>query len=194
MITGNYFNKYTSKNPIVKWMMKKFKRDLDHFIKKIKPISILDVGCGEGYLTKFLDSNNDLKIIGIDVGEDVIKRAKEMNPGLKFEKGSIYNLKYKDESFDCVIANEVLEHIEDPDKGLEEIKRASKKYVIISVPNEPFFRLANILRLRYLKRLGNTPGHIQHWNRFQFKRLLRKHFEKVQIKQSTLWNFGICKK
>lgn len=100
---------------------------------------------------------------------------------------------YKDHQFDLIVALEVLEHIPDYRKALKEIKRVSAYSCIFSIPQEPIWRLTNLLRLRYLKRLGDTPGHINHWNKKQFMNLLLN--EGFKIKQVFLpfpWIMVLC--
>jgi ubiquinone/menaquinone biosynthesis C-methylase UbiE len=128
------------------------------------------------------------------VDDDIVKVATENNPKSKFSKQSIYDIKWPDEEFEIVIATEVLEHLRKPHSAIKECKRVSKRYCVFSVPYEPFWRISNIFRLAYLEDFGNTPGHIQHWNKTQFKNMLKKHFRKVKIKQSILWNIAICEK
>jgi hypothetical protein len=60
------------------------------------------------------------------------------------------------------------------------------------VPYEPFWRMANVIRLAYLPQFGNTPGHIQHWGKRNFKKMLKKHFKNVEIIRCGLWNFALC--
>ena len=67
---------------------------------------------------------------------------------------------------------EVLEHLRDPDAGLRELARVSSKHLLLSVPHEPFFRGSNLLTGRYLKDLGNTPGHLNHWTAAGFQRFV----------------------
>lgn len=190
---GNIYNKYASKNPITWLLMKRFFRDLDNLLNSIDINRALDVGCGEGYITKHLSElNNKIYIEGVDASEEILEIARELNQGVKFSKGSIYNLKYGHNSFDLVLAIEILEHLEEPKKAIEELKRVSKKYVIVSVPNGPYFRMANMLRLKYLSRFGNTPGHIQNWTKKGFSNLLSGHFKKVRVKTSTLWLIALC--
>ena len=97
-------------------------------------------------------------------------------------------------TFDLVMSSEVLEHLEDPEKAINEVKRVTKKYCVFSVPNEPWWRIANMLRGAYLRDFGNTPGHIQHWSKRSFKKFLKKHFKNVKVKNSLLWNLAICEK
>ena len=192
-IGGNLYDKYASKNPAVKILMKKFFKDFDVFFDSINARNVLDVGCGEGYVTNHIkESRNEIHIEGVDYSPEVIKKARIFNPEIKFTEGSIYDLRYNDNTFDLSVASEVLEHLEQPEKGIAELKRVSKKYCIITVPNEPFFRIANILRLKYLSSFGNTPGHVQNWTKKDFKRLLDDNFSNVSIKISTLWQIALC--
>lgn len=191
---GNLYNKYESKNPIVKILMSKFFEDLNFCLDSVEVDNILDVGCGEGYITKHIkEYKKGINIEGIDYYDDVIEIARKNYPEIKFLQGSIYNLPYSDSTFCLLLSTEVLEHLDNPEKAINEIKRVSKKYCIITVPNEPYFRIANICRLKHLSSLGNTPGHIQNWTKKDFKELLEKHFKDVSIKISTLWQIALCK-
>lgn len=96
--------------------------------------TVLDVGCGTGELRKYLPVY--CNYTGVDV-----------NPTGKIIKGSVYDLGFKDKSFDTVTLLEVLEHLEHPVDALVEIKRVTRKKLIISVPN-PFNldQIASVLR------------------------------------------------
>lgn len=190
---GNLFDKYNSKNPIVKLLMKTFFKDLDYFLNSIIIHNVLDVGCGEGYVTDHIKkSKKDITIEALDFSRETIQIAGLIHPKINFSQGSIYNLPFKNDTFDLVIVNEVLEHLEYPEKGINEIKRVSRKYCIITVPNEPFFRLSNVFRLKYLSSFGNTPGHLKNWTINDFKKLMNSNFRKISIKISTLWQIAFC--
>ena len=151
------------------------------------------MGCGEGYVTNHIkESKNEIHVEGIDYSPEAIKKARAFNTEIKFMEGSIYDLRYDNNTFDLVVASEVLEHLDQPEKGIAELKRVSKKYCIITVPNEPSFRIANVLRFKYLSFFGNTPGHIQNWTKNDFRRLLEANFSNVSIKISTLWQIALC--
>jgi len=60
---------------------------------------------------------------------------------------------------------QVFEHLERPAAALSEMARVARRYVLVSVPREPLWRAANVAAGRYLRELGNTPGHIQHFSR-----------------------------
>ncbi len=192
---GNLYNKYGSKNPLVKILMDKFLKDFDNCLDSIDAIciNVLDVGCGEGYLTAHIKEHNRyIDIEGIDYYDHIIEIAKGLHRDIKFLQGSIYELPYENNKFDILISSEVLEHLDNPERAINEIKRVSKKYCIITVPNEPYFRIANVCRFKYISSFGNTPGHIQNWTKKDFKELLEKHFKKVSIKTSTLWQIALC--
>jgi ubiquinone/menaquinone biosynthesis C-methylase UbiE len=190
---GNLYDKYSSRNPVVKFLMNKFFNDINIFLDSITIYSVLDVGCGEGYITNHIKKHKtNIKIEALDFSREILQIASIMHPEIRFSQGSIYRLPFKDNTFDLVVANEVLEHLEYPEKAIEEIKRVSRKYCLITVPNEPFFRMANMLRLKYLSSFGNTPGHLKNLTQHDFKQLLNNNFRTFSIKLSTLWQIAFC--
>lgn len=185
-IEGNYEDKYNSNNPVSKVLMNNFIDSIRKLIKDIdrKEItSVCEVGAGEGELLK-----NIIKVYpgaiysATDLSKRKIKEAKN-NLKIKNINFSVQNAenlnKFKDKQFDLVICCEVLEHVKNYNKSLKELKRISKKYILISVPNEPIWRMLNMTRGKYWKTLGNTPGHINHWNIFSFDKLVKS--EKLVI-------------
>jgi len=185
---------YSRKNPVLKFMFKHYFSKIVKIVNDLNISTVLDVGCGEGLVIKKLKENNDkLSITGLDISIENIKIAKKINDNVKFFQGNIYNLPFEDNSFELIICTEVLEHLKDPERAIMELKRVSNKFCLISVPNEPFFRIGNILKLSYLKDLGNSPGHIQSWNSYSFENLLKNHFSNVKIDTSLLvWSFALC--
>ena len=71
--------------------------------------------------------------------------------------------------------------------SLREIARVSRGAVVLSVPREPIWRAANMVRGKYVKEWGNTPGHVQHWSRRGFASLVGRHFDGVQVKSPFPW-------
>lgn len=180
METTNY-NKHINSNPIQKKLIDNFYNKVYSFLKPLKIESILDVGCGEGItLDNFKKKGIGKKLYGIDYSDEALKIGKKIYPDLNLKKGDIYAIKEKDNSYDLVMATEVLEHLEDPEKALNELIRVSKKYVLLSVPNEPFFIVANFLRGKYLKNFGNHPEHINHWTFISFRNFLKNNGLKIK--------------
>jgi 2-polyprenyl-3-methyl-5-hydroxy-6-metoxy-1,4-benzoquinol methylase len=191
---GNFFNKHKSKNPLIKFAVNYFYNKLEGILRHLQIQTLLDAGCGEGEITKRLHKQFNFKITAIDNDKILMKEAGIKNPGIKFMYGNIYNLNLKKDSFDMALCTEVLEHLEYPDKAIEDLKRVSRRYCIFSVPNEPLWRIANMARLKYIKELGNSPGHINHWTKRSFYFLLNKHFKKVRIINALIWNIALCEK
>jgi SAM-dependent methyltransferase len=193
---GNLYNKYESKNPLVKVIVKNFFSDLKSIILPIKGTikSAFEIGCGEGYVTGYINQMG-IPITGADVSPRIIEIARKNHPGINFSVLSVYDLNTLSNRYDLVVANEVFEHLSNPDGAIEEIKMITRRYILISVPNEPYFRIANILRLKYLKDAGNTPGHVNHWSKRSFQFFLSIHGLKIKkIKCSTLWTMVLCEK
>lgn len=170
--------KYSSKNPLVRFLVHNFLRTIADLVESVAPQKILDVGCGEGFVIRHLLVQNEKLIMeGIDRDEDSLKIASKLNPQANFKVGSIYNLPFEENSFDLVICLEVLEHLDAPSKALVELKRVTNKYCLISVPHEPLFRISNFLRGKNITRFGNDPEHIQHWTKKEFRRLMEEYFK-----------------
>lgn len=193
--TTNYL-KHQNSNPLQRYLINNFYENLLHVVKPLKPLKVLDVGCGEGFTLKKLEEKRiGKKNEGIDYSVDAIKIGKKIYPELNLSGGDVYNLNYEDNSFDLVICTEVLEHLEDPTKAIQEIKRVSSKYIVFSVPNEPLFILANFLRGKYLKNFGNHPEHINHWTFFGFEKFLKKQgLTVLKRKHPFAWTLLLVKK
>lgn len=134
------------------------------------------------------------RLEGIEYSSKAITLGKKLHPNVTIKKGDIYNLPYKDNSFDLVLSAEVLEHLENPDEALDELKRVSKKYVILSVPDEPLFTIQRFLRGRNIKKLGWHPEHIQHWSARSFKIFVEKKLQIVTLKTPLPWILVVAKK
>lgn len=182
MQTTDNFKKHTSNNPLQKLLIDNFKKTLAAEIKKLNISSILDAGCGEGFTLEYLRVRKIGKTYeGVDFLEKAVEIGNKVHPKITLKKASVYELPYKDNSFDLVLSTEVLEHLEDPKKALKEIFRVSKKYILLSVPNEPIFMGSNFLRGKNWSRFGNDIEHINHWTFFRFESFVRNNAN-VKIK------------
>lgn len=92
---GNYYDKYHSTNPIVKWMTKNFFISIDSMLSVVGDAKhILEAGCSESEVTNFVSlkygSSSTIEIF--DVSEKVILAASTKYPSIKFSTGDIYNI------------------------------------------------------------------------------------------------------
>ena len=165
-------------------MLWNFFRHLTNLTAAKKVDSILDVGCGEGFtLNRLREKGIGKKLEGVEYSKAAIELGHKMYPDIKIKQGNIYQLPYKDNAFDLVLCTEVLEHLDDPQKGLKELVRVSKKYLVISVPNEPFFMLAQLVRGKNWLSFGNDIEHINHWTMFGFPQFVKKNASVQNLRQ-----------
>jgi len=103
---------------------------------------ILDIGCADGMFTKvILDNSKASEIVGIDVlksSVDWSNKHWKKDKRMRFIVGDAHSLPFNNSTFDAVFALEVLEHVFEPIRVLQEIKRVLKKggYAVFLVPAE----------------------------------------------------------
>ena len=190
VVTGNIYDKYGSANPLVRHMMGGFQRALDELVERADPSSLLDVGCGEGVLVQHLAHRlGPRRVVGVDLEEDSIQAgwARHGAPNLEYRAAQAESLPFAEGEFDLISAIEVLEHLPDPRRTLAEMARCAQRWLLASVPREPLWRALNVARGAYVSRLGNTPGHLNHWSRRAFIRLLSAHGEIVEVRSPFPW-------
>jgi SAM-dependent methyltransferase len=188
--TGNTYDKYGSSNPVVKRLMEGFESSLDELWGIAAPRSILDVGCGEGVLTsKWAERLGDGRIVGIDLDDPKLQAEweKRSRPNLEYRVEEATSLSFRDGEFDMATAIEVLEHVPEPEQTLAEMARVASRWLLVSVPREPVWRAVNMARGAYLRDLGNTPGHVNHWSKASFKRLLSRHGAIQEVRSPFPW-------
>jgi SAM-dependent methyltransferase len=189
-VTGNTYDKYGSTNPVVRRLMSGFERTLDELFTQAAPQSILDVGCGEGVLVeKWARRLGDKRVVGIDLEDATLQAEWEQRqaPNLEYRVMKAENLPFADGEFDMASAIEVLEHVPDPAHTVAEMARAANRWLLVSVPREPLWRGLNMARGAYLRELGNTPGHLNHWSKRSFVSLLSRHGEVVEARSPFPW-------
>jgi ubiquinone/menaquinone biosynthesis C-methylase UbiE len=188
--TGNTYDKYGSTNPVVRHLMAGFERTLDELFTRAAPASVLDVGCGEGILTEqWAERIAPGRIVGIDLEDPKLANewTRRQRPNLTFTAMEVERLQFADDEFELVAATEVLEHVSDPERALAEMARVASGHLLVSVPHEPLWRVLNVARGAYLRELGNTPGHLNHWTRRSFVSLLGRYGDVVETRAPFPW-------
>jgi|LauGreDrversion4_2_1035121.scaffolds.fasta_scaffold00877_11 ubiquinone/menaquinone biosynthesis C-methylase UbiE len=143
---------------------------------------VLDIASGEGYGT-YLLSENAISVIGVDISEAVISHAshKYQSSNLSFKTGSISNIPLDDNSVDVVVSFETIEHHDEHDKMMKEIKRVLKPEgkLVISSPDKKFY--SDIPDYK-------NPYHVKELYSFEFEQLIEKYFaNSVFLKQKTIF-------
>lgn len=189
-VTGNTFDKYGSGNPVVRRLMATFERTLGELFFAAHPKTILDVGCGEGVLThQWAQVPFVERIVGIDLDDPQLHELWQgrTHPNLEYRVMKAENMPFGDDEFELATAIEVLEHVPDPEHTVAEMARVASRHLLVSVPREPLWRGLNIARGAYLGQLGNTPGHVNHWSKRSFVKLLSQHGRVVEARSPFPW-------
>ncbi len=190
VVTGNTYDKYGSGNPFVRRLMANFERTLDELLARAEPRSLLDVGCGEGVLVhRWALAMPDRRLVGIDLEEESIQAgwAERQAANLEYRTMPADDLPFATGEFDLATAIEVLEHVPDPERTLAEMARCAERHLLVSVPREPLWRALNVARGAYIGQLGNTPGHLNHWSKRSFARMLSRHGQIVELRSPFPW-------
>ena len=189
-VTGNTYDKYGSTNPVVRRLMANFEGTLEELFTQAAPKTVLDVGCGEGVLThQWAQKPVVERIVGIDLDDPQLHEAwkDRQHPCLEYRVMKAENLPFADGEFEAATAIEVLEHVPDPEHTVSEMARCASKHLLVSVPREPLWRGLNMARGAYLKELGNTPGHLNHWSKRSFAQLLGRYGTVVEARSPFPW-------
>jgi 2-polyprenyl-3-methyl-5-hydroxy-6-metoxy-1,4-benzoquinol methylase len=192
--TGNTYDKYGSTNPLVKRLMIRFERDMAELLAQARPESIIDVGCGEGVLTeKWAAGLPNGRVVGVDLDDPKLRQEWERRalPNLEFKVSNGDQLPFAVGEFEAAAAMEVLEHVPDPDAVLGEMTRVARRWLLVSVPREPIWRMLNMARGAYLRDLGNTPGHLNHWSKRSFAALLERHGKIAELRSPPPWTMAL---
>jgi 2-polyprenyl-3-methyl-5-hydroxy-6-metoxy-1,4-benzoquinol methylase len=195
--TGNTFDKYGSTNPVVRRLMAGFERDLEELFTRADPGSLLDVGCGEGVLThQWALRLGSRRVVGIDLEDEKLRAewARRTAPNLEYRAMPAEQLPFGDGEFELCCAIEVLEHVPDPEHTLAEMARCASRCLLVSVPREPLWRMLNLARGAYLRDLGNTPGHLNHWSKRALVSLLSQHGEILEARSPFPWTMLLVRR
>jgi 2-polyprenyl-3-methyl-5-hydroxy-6-metoxy-1,4-benzoquinol methylase len=188
--TGNTFDKYGSRNPVVRRLMSGFHATLDELWAQAAPSSVLDVGCGEGVLTvQWAERLGEGRVVGIDLDDPKLRAEWEerRRPNLEFRAEEATHLSFADGEFDLAAAVEVLEHVPEPEATLAEMARVARNHLLVSVPREPLWRGLNMARGAYWRDFGNTPGHVNHWSKRDFVSLLSRYGAVEEARSPFPW-------
>jgi SAM-dependent methyltransferase len=197
VVVGNHYDKYGSRNPIVRRLMRGFADALEELVAMTAVREVHEVGCGEGFWTLRWAARG-LSVRGSDFSEHVIRVARENGAraasAATFRAASVYELQTPRDAAPLVVCCEVLEHLEQPRLALERLAAVATPWLIASVPREPIWRALNMARGRYWRDLGNTPGHLQHWSKRQFVELLSEQLDVVAVRSPLPWTMALCRR
>jgi SAM-dependent methyltransferase len=193
---GNVYDKYGTRNPVARRLVAGFMSDFDELVERSGASEVHEVGCGEGELSVRL-ARRGIRVRGTDpfprVLEEARRRATAAGVEIEFEATPVESLERDRHAAELVVCCEVLEHLEDPERGLDVLAGLARPWLIASVPREPLWRALNLARLSYVGALGNTPGHLSHWSKRGFERFLGDRFEVIAVRSPLPWTMALCR-
>jgi ubiquinone/menaquinone biosynthesis C-methylase UbiE len=133
---------------------------------------ILDAGCGEGLtLKKIIDRHPNSQVSGIDISEENISICEHF--GLPVAKGDIFHLAVPENSVDCCVLSEVIEHLDQPELALNRIQRVLKTQgrLVVVFPNDFVFKCARLITFKFKEAFYNC-GHFRQWTPSAIKQCL----------------------
>jgi ubiquinone/menaquinone biosynthesis C-methylase UbiE len=195
-MSSNY-RKHTAANPLQRALIDRFHRKIVAEVVALTPQSFLDAGCGEGFVARrIIEAVPEIALTGCDVSSMALEIAASANPEARFVAGSVVDLPFPDRSFDVVGCFEVLEHLPGdlPRRALSELARVARRAVVLSVPHEPIFSLANAARGKNLdvRPKGSDPDHKQFWSRSNFGALVGEQFVVRRLVGSFPWTICVA--
>ena len=187
--------KHESDNPIQRALIDNFHAKAVDMIRRARPSTILEVGCGEGYvLSALVEAGIDAELNGVELNERAVRVAKQrLGDRATIELQDARELASDGRRFDMVMMLEVLEHIPDPAQMLPILDSLTNGWLLLSVPWEPIFRGLNLMRLKNVSRLGNDPEHVNHWGRRGFERFVRERFDIIEMPQVFPWTMVLAR-
>jgi 2-polyprenyl-3-methyl-5-hydroxy-6-metoxy-1,4-benzoquinol methylase len=197
-MASNYGNKqkHESGNPIQRALIGRFKSQAIRLVEGIAPATILEVGCGEGYMLDALAHGGiTAQLHGVDFSEPAIADARaRLGPRAQLEARDARELADDGRQFDLVMMLEVLEHIPEPAQMLPILERLTRRHLLLSVPWEPLFRGLNMARGKHVGAWGNDPEHVNHWGRRGFFRFVEQRFTILAAPLVAPWTMVLAQR
>lgn len=130
---------------------------------------VLDIACGEGYGTAMLGAAGAAEATGVDVDAAAVEHVRERH-GVEARQGDIRSLPFDDGVFDLVVSFETIEHVNDPERALDELARvrAPEGLVVISTPNASQYLVQN-------------EFHVREFSHDEFVAMLQARFASVRL-------------
>jgi 2-polyprenyl-3-methyl-5-hydroxy-6-metoxy-1,4-benzoquinol methylase len=195
-VGGNVYDKYGTSNPIERRLVGGFLDEVCGLVDRTRAGEAHEVGCGEGEISLLL-ARRGLRVRGSDVSADVIaearRRATAAGVDVPYRAAPISALDPARDAAELIVCCEVLEHLDDPAAGLDALAELARPWLLVSVPREPIWRVLNLARGKYVRDLGNTPGHLGHWSRRRFLELLGSRVEVVAVRSPLPWTLALCR-
>jgi 2-polyprenyl-3-methyl-5-hydroxy-6-metoxy-1,4-benzoquinol methylase len=156
--------------------------------------TILDLGCGLGYGSEMLYRFHK-SIVSLDISGPALSNAKKIYLGPMYIKADAQFLPFADESFDSVVALEIIEHLDNGLGSLREINRVLRDdgILIVSTPNTAHLRnrLDSLIRRKEPPNRPVNPYHKHEYSSKEFERLLKSARFAIRQKRGQIITFPL---
>lgn len=119
---------------------------LERILSSVVGESVVDIGCGRGYLVRKIAAQNGIPVVGVDIS---IPDIQDKSDNILFVRHNIEDLPFEDYSFDTVICTHTIEHLLDPLKTISEMRRVARKKIIIVVPRQREYKFTFDLHIHF---------------------------------------------
>jgi len=164
-----------------KWLtMKKILQNLNP-----KPAKILDIGCASGHITaKLAIFFPQTQVYGLDSYERAVRLGQKLHPEINFKVGDAHKLPFTAGTFDLITCVETLEHLENPEIAMAEIKRVLKKKGKLLVGQDTDNKLFRLIWFFWTKGRGKVwrGSHVHPLNVKELEKLIIKTGLKIKLK------------
>jgi SAM-dependent methyltransferase len=140
----------------------------------------LDAACGEGYGTAMLAAAGASEAVGVDIDEATVAHSAARYPEASFSVADVTSLPFEDARFDLVVSFETIEHVAEPERALDELRRvlADDGLLLISTPNKHRYLVEN-------------EFHEREFTHEEFVALLSSRFPVVRLQLQHNWNASL---
>lgn len=166
-------------------------RIVSQLLGDIEGKTVLDIGIGEGFFSR-LCLQKKAKTISLDFADPMIQYHKENNPDFTLVQADAQYLPFKNESFDTVLALDVIEHLPSPPNFLNEVNRVLRKggRLILTTPNTgniieetlkmPFRVLSKFLPIKMREKDVDHCTHMKEFSVRELRALLKTSNFKIR--------------
>jgi SAM-dependent methyltransferase len=199
VVPDSYFDQFSTakyRNPsrIQRALIRRFVARLHALFVASNPVArVLEIGVGEGFLSGYLSERFPEKhFTGVDLDPERLAGLRRLFPRIETHVGDGYDLGFLPGRYDLVICAEILEHVAEPLRIIDQALARGPRRLLLTVPHEPWFQLSNLARGKNLRLLGNDPEHVQHWGHRSFRAMLEQRCEVLLTTSSYPWLLALA--
>jgi SAM-dependent methyltransferase len=147
-------------------------------VAEVAPRRVLEVGCGWGAFAASVNARTGAEVVAIDISPRMVELARSR--GVDAHEGTVEDLPFAGEVFDVVVANWMLFHVPDLDRGVSELARVVRRGGRLVAVTNGLDHLQELAELAGVHR--TSPFHADNGGE-----ILGRHFSQVERRDATGW-------